>query len=81
MQVTVAVIPGNKRPVANLYHEQQYLGKIVILSTRSICIETASGRRDNFRSIETCARFCGCPTSDTIELLWTTESVCPILIG
>jgi hypothetical protein len=68
-QVVVNVIPG-KHPTASLYHSEEHLGDIVILRPNNILVEDKNGRKDRFGSIETCARFCGIPMSEKIELEW-----------
>jgi hypothetical protein len=71
-RVIVAVTPG-KRPAATLYCEKEYLGEIIILGPHNILVKTRDGRRDRFRSIETCARFCISPMSENIEVEWRTK--------
>jgi hypothetical protein len=66
--IVVTVIPG-KRPRATLHHEQKLIGSIVIQGPGRIYVESR-GRKDCFKSIETCAYFCGIPTSEKIQLEW-----------
>jgi len=69
MIVTVTVTP-DRRPKARLQVDGSHIGNIIMLGPYNILVETQNGRRDRFRSIESCARFCGIPMSETIELQW-----------
>jgi hypothetical protein len=73
MALLIAAIMPGRRVTAKLYHEDRYLGKVVVLEPFKFIAETKNGRKGRFNSVETCARFCGFPISETIELHWHAE--------
>lgn len=76
-RIVVMVSPG-KRPIATLHHGGTQIGEIVILSPYRIIVKAKGGRKDCFSSIEACARFCGIPTSDNIQIEWRAHAT-PLL--